>query len=155
VSITLQQIQERQQELAALIAGFEAQAARGRVITIDGAEIELQPGEQYAGAVLDAEGQHKHHLVLMAAVPDGDLNWADAKAWAEKVGGSLPDRQEQALLYANCKPHLKAQWHWSSEAHATDASYAWLCDFDGGSQGYGRKSYEGHARAVRLIPLAA
>jgi hypothetical protein len=149
VTITLQQIQARQSELADLIAKFTAQAQATRVITIDEADIELQPGEQYAGAVLDAEGQHKHHLVLMAAVPEADLNWADAKAWAEKVGGSLPDRQEQALLYANCKPHLKATWHWSSEEEG--ASYAWSCTFDGGSQGYFRKGAEGAARAVRRV----
>jgi hypothetical protein len=151
VTITLQQIQARQSELADLIAKFTAQAQATRVITIDEADIELQPGEQYAGAVLDAEGQHKHHLVLMAAVPEADLNWADAKAWAEKVGGSLPDRQEQALLYANCKPHLKAQWHWSSEAHATDASSAWGCGFSYGTQICHLKSAEGAARAVRRV----
>lgn len=115
--------------------------------------IELRPGERYAGPVLDAEGRIQHHLVLLPDWPERRLNWQDAKAWAESLGAQLPTRQEQALLYANCKPHLKRTWHWSSEEHEEDASFAWSCDFSYGDQGNGRKSCEGSAVAVRrLIP---
>ena len=110
--------------------------------------ITLRPGEHYAGAVLDPEGGIKHHLVLMAERPNDDLDWDDAMAWAAHVGGSLPTRQEQALLFANCKPHLKPGWHWSSEQYEGDASYAWLCYFSHG-QSFIRKSAEGAAVAVR------
>lgn len=115
--------------------------------------IELRPGERYAGPVLDAEGRIQHHLVLLPDWPERRLNWQDAKAWAESLGAQLPTRQEQALLYANCKPHLKRTWHWSSEEHEEDASCAWGCLFDGGGQGGDRESFEGSAVAVRrLIP---
>ena len=113
--------------------------------------VELQPGERYAGPVLDAEGKVMHHLVLMAARPGKKLSWDDAMAWATGVGGRLPTRQEQALLFANCKPHLDACWHWSSQEHEEDASYAWYCDFDYGSQNRDRKSYEGGAVSVRRL----
>ena len=111
--------------------------------------IELQPGEHYAGVVLDAEGKVMHHLVLMAQKPNGKPNWKDAMDWAASAGGHLPTRQEQALLYANCKPHLQPGWHWSCESHEEDASFAWLCLFSLGDQYDLRKSYEFEAVAVR------
>jgi len=115
------------------------------------ASIELQPGEVYAGLVLG--DQPGYHLVLMAPKPEGRLSWADAKAWAERVGGRLPNRQEQALLYANAKPHFEETWYWSGQEHEENASYAWFCDFGDGLQSDAHKSYEGLARAVRSIPL--
>lgn len=111
--------------------------------------IELQPGEHYAGVVLDTEGKVMHHLVLMAQKPTGKLSWQDAMDWATSAGGHLPTRQEQALLYANCKPHLQTEWHWSCESHEGDASYAWHCSFDGGYQFDFLKSHGGSAVAVR------
>ena len=119
------------------------------------AAVTLHPGERYAGVVLDESGKVTHHLVLLPQRPDGKINWQDAMDWATSAGGHLPTRQEQALLYANCKPHLKPVWHWSSQTHEDDASFAWFCYFDGGSQHYGLKSYEGSAVAVRQIPLTA
>ena len=115
--------------------------------------IELQPGERYAGAVLDATGQVKHHLILLPARPDKCAPWQAQVDWAASAGGTLPDRQEQALLYANCKDALPPVWCWSSETHEDDASFAWYCYFGNGYQGNGHKSYEGSAVAVRrLIP---
>jgi hypothetical protein len=111
--------------------------------------IELQPSEHYAGVVLDADGKVMHHLVLMAQKPTGKLNWQDATDWATSADGHLPTRQEQALLYANCKPHLQPVWHWSCESHEEDASCAWTCYFGYGYQDYHLKSYEGAAVAVR------
>ena len=114
--------------------------------------IDLQPGEHYAGVVLDEAGQVLHHLVLMAQRPDKKLNWQAACEWAASVGGELPSRQEQALLYANCKPHLDPMWHWSGEEHEDDASYAWYCHFSDGNQYDCYKSYEGAAVAARRVP---
>jgi len=111
--------------------------------------LNLQPGEHYAGVVLDDNGNVKHHLVLMAARPDSKLAWQPAMDWATGIGGTLPTRQEQALLFANCKPHLEAEWHWSSETHANNAAYAWHCHFHDGYTGFYHESYEGIAVAVR------
>ncbi len=110
--------------------------------------IELQPGERYAGPVLDADGNVKHHLVLLPNRPESDMKWQAAMDWAASVGGQLPDQQEQALLFANCKPHLQPDWHWSCQEHE-NASYAWKCDFYYGTQLDGHKSFEGSAVAVR------
>jgi len=147
--ITIDDIKARQSELAALIARFEAQASASRSIEIEGCTIELAAGEHYAGAVLDEAGNHKHHLVLMAARPDGDVTWQQALDWAAAVDGELPTRQEQALLFANCKPHLEAAWHWSSEVYQLAASSAWSCYFGYGNQDTSHKSWQGRAVAVR------
>lgn len=147
--ITLELIQSKQTELAGLIQQLQQQAQQSTAIEIKSITIDLQPREHYAGAVLDENGKLMHHLVLMAAQPDKKLNWQAAKDWAESIGGCLPSRQELALLFANCKPHLKPEWHWSSETHAEDASYAWYCYFDDGHQGTSHKSNEGSAVCVR------
>lgn len=147
--ITLELVQQRQAELAAMIERLTR--AKTAPIELPAATIHLQAGEHYAGLVLNADGSVRYHLVLMAARPEGDLDWEDATSWASEVGGELPTRQEQALLYANCKPHLKPVWHWSSETHASDSSYAWFCDFSYGSQGNYRESAEGAAVAVRRV----
>lgn len=148
-AVTLEAIEAKQTELAAMIQQLQKQAVQTRVIEIESCDIELSPGEHYAGAVLDEDGQHQHHLVLMAQRPATKLNWQAAMDWAKSVGGYLPFRQEQALLYANCKAHLQTEWHWSCETHKEDASYAWCCYFLYGYQYGSLKSYEGCAVAVR------
>lgn len=88
----------------------------------------------------------------MAERPAKKLTWQAAKDWAAAMGATLPNRQEQALLYANCKPHMKPEWHWSCEEHEDAASFAWYCLFDSGDQ-YGilLKSSEGSVVAVRRV----
>jgi hypothetical protein len=147
--ITLEAVEAKQSELVAMIATLRAQAAASTLFTLPETAIELQPGERYAGAVLDADGKLLHHLVLMAAKPAGNLDWTAAMAWASSVGGSLPTRQEQALLFANCKGQFEERWYWSSQQHETSSDYAWYCGFGGGSQGLDHEGYEGCARAVR------
>ena len=148
--VTMELIQSKQTEINKLIEKLTLQIA-GRKLEIEGTTIILAPGEHYAGSVLDADGDHMHHLVLMAGRPTDDLNWQAAMDWAKRVGGDLPTRQEQALLYASCKPHLKPEWHWSSETHEENASCAWYCGFSHGNQDVNHKSYEGAAVAVRRV----
>jgi hypothetical protein len=150
-AVTIEQIQAKQTELSSMIAQLLATSAQATTIQIEEDSIELAAGEHYAGAVLNAGGQHMHHLVLMAAKAAQNMSWQAAMEWAEAEGGALPTRQEQALLFANCKPHLQPHWHWSCEEHESDASFAWLCGFGYGGQGDTHKSYEGGAVAVRRI----
>jgi len=151
MSVTIEAIRARQTELAAMIQAFAEQATAVTHIEIEGTTIELQPGEHYAGAVLDQDGDHLHHLVLMAERPTDTLNWQAAMDWAQRIGGSIPSRQEQALLFANCNPHLEDGYHWSSETHANNASIAWICSFDFGGQGSGDEDNELSAVAVRRV----
>jgi hypothetical protein len=119
--------------------------------TLPPLKAELQGG-LFAGLVTLPDGTHQA-VVLLAARPDKRLTWKQAMAWAVEAGGQLPSRPIAALLYANCKPHLEADWHWTNETEGS--SYAWYCNFYDGSQYYGRRSAGGCAVAVRLIPLAA
>ena len=121
-----------------------------RTITVPAAQIELADGEHYAGLILTADGAPSHHLVLLPGDHD-DTNWQAAVEWAKSINGELPTRAEQSLLYANCKPQFKADWYWSGELYASDASYAWFQYFSNGYQGYYRFDYHCRARAVRRL----
>ena len=147
--VTLELVQAKQAELAQLIEQLKRAPAPRTRLSVPAIDIELAHGEHYAGAVLDEQGRAKHHLVLMAAKPDDDLDWQAAMDWAAAAGGALPTRQEQALLYANCKPHLEPRWHWSCETEGS--SFAWYCDFYYGGQLFNCRSAEGVAVAVRRL----
>jgi hypothetical protein len=151
--VTIEAIEAKQAELAALIASFKSTPMPPPPpvhITIS-ADITLAAGERYAGVILGEDGQVSHHLVLLPGQAE-ELAWDDALEWAERAGGALPTRREQSLLFANLKGEFEGAWYWSSEPHATDGSYAWIQGFDDGSQSSGHKSYEGRCRAVRRIP---
>lgn len=120
------------------------------IYTVNAAVIDLQPGERYAGLVLTPDGGTSHHLILLPGTAE-KVTWNKAKTWAASVGGELPSRQGQALLYANLKDQFEPGWYWSAEEF--NRSYAWDQNFDSGYQGNSRKSYEGSARTVRLIPV--
>jgi hypothetical protein len=151
--ITIDAIKTEQTKLAEMIAAFEKQAAETTQIHFPEALIELAANEHYAGIVTGKDGEASYHLVLMAAKPTDDLNWQAAKDWAKRVGGDLPTRREQALLYANCKEQFEERYYWSGEQHASDARCAWLQDFSNGGQNDTRVSYECRARAVRRLPI--
>ena len=149
--MTLASARAKHAELGAIIAALMAQPVT--TISLDALDIALHEGEHYAGAVLNEDGTVKHHLVLMAEKPEERLNWKDALAWADRVNGFLPTRQEAALVFANCKQHLEGVYHWTSEVYEPDASCAWICYFGGGHQNGTHKGNAYAARAVRrLIP---
>jgi len=106
----------------------------------------------FAGVITLPDGKH-YAVVLLADKPAKRLAWKDAMSWAESVGGHLPTRPIAAMLFANAKDQFEEAWHWTSESF--DGSYAWSQNFHYGSQGFTHKSYEGRARAVRLIQLDA
>ena len=107
--------------------------------------------ERYAGIILNKNGTLSHHLILLPQMPDGRLNWNDAMAWAEKAGGTLPTRQEQHLLFANCKDAFEPDLYWSCEQYAGNASLAWIQDFVSGDQNLNGKGYKDRVRAVRRV----
>ena len=114
---------------------------------------DISPGELYAGIVLNKDGAPRHRLILLPQITDVRLNWDDAMAWAEVVRGTLPTRQESALLYANLKLAFEPTWYWTGEQYAGYASTAWGQNFDGGNQGLIGKGYKGRVRAVRRVSI--
>jgi len=107
----------------------------------------------YAGVSRGRDGEPEGHLVLLNAKPDDELNWADAKAWAEGLGDGarLPTRFESALLYAHLQDEFEKDWHWTGSQYSVRG--AWGQNFGGGGQFNNAKSFEARARAVRRFPL--
>ena len=110
---------------------------------------EIKEGERYIGATVSAEGVVTHIILLPG---DKNLNWEKSKEWAESIGGDLPNRIEQAMLYATAADEFKKDAYWSNTKHASDSDYAWSHVFVIGYQhGYSFTSLKLRARAVRRL----
>ena len=112
----------------------------------------LAEGETYLGAIVSADGTYSHHTILLPGDHD-DCTWQAAMDWAKSLGGDLPNRIEQALLFATLKDQFKKDWYWSNTLHASVASYAWFRYFDFGGQGNDHFRGQCRARFVRRLPL--
>jgi hypothetical protein len=108
----------------------------------------LQAG-LFAGLTTKRDGTHCA-VVLLPDKPAKDVAWKPAMTWAKKLKAELPTRPVAALLFANLKGEFEERWHWTSEE---DGSGAWVQYFINGTQSIFGKSWEGRARAVRLIQL--
>ena len=112
----------------------------------------LGEGEVYVGAIGDKNGDF-YHLILLAGDNDDDT-WQAQLDWAKSIGGDLPSRVEQAMLWAGFRDQFKKDWYWSNETHHDDSAYAWCQDFGNGYQSNDRKD-GGYcrARAVRRLSI--
>ena len=111
----------------------------------------LAAGETYVGAIVKADGAG-HHIVLLP----GDNNaasWQAQMEWAKSIGGDLPSRIEQAMLFAYHHDAFKPTWYWSNEQHAANSACAWCQLFKNGSQYYYATGTTLRARAVRRVPI--
>lgn len=111
----------------------------------------LADGETYVGAIGDQQGS-VYHLILLAGDND-DATWQAQKEWAASIGGDLPTRVEQAMLFERCADQFQKDWYWSNQEHAADPAYAWYQYFHNGGQSCYRKGTELRARAVRRLVL--
>jgi len=89
-------------------------------------EPELNPGEIYVGRIDD------QHIILLPGDKDY-ANWQDALDWAKSIGGDLPNRIEQSMLWANHRDQFQEDWYWSNETEQNPA-YAWYQNFRNGDQ---------------------
>ena len=108
---------------------------------------ELNEGEIYVGRIND------QHVILLP----GDMDfviWKYALDWAKSIGGDLPNRIEQSMLWASHRDKFQKDWYWSNEPYEKSPDYAWCQDFYDGSQFSGHKDYGNcHARAVRRVTI--
>jgi hypothetical protein len=111
----------------------------------------LAEGETYIGAIGDTSGD-LYHVILLPGDND-DASFEAQIEWAKSIGGDLPTRIEQSMLWANRRDLFKKDWYWSNETHHSDSGYAWCQGFSYGSQLSTRESYELRARAVRRLPI--
>ena len=102
----------------------------------------LAEGEIYIGAIGNAQGE-LYHLILLPGDND-DAPWQEQLDWAKSIGGDLPNRIEQAMLFDGFKDQFKEYWYWSNKTCHFDDGYAWFQGFGLGSQDFNRKSDDGH-----------
>ena len=108
---------------------------------------ELREGEIYVGRINDT------HVILLPGDND-DANWQDALNWAKSIGGDLPNRIEQSMLWANHRDQFQEDWYWSNETYERNHTYAWGQIFIYGFQDSHRKGeYSCRARAVRRLEI--
>lgn len=116
-------------------------------------ELHLPPladGETYIGAIGNQNGD-VYHLILLPDDHD-DSNWQAAMDWAKEIGGDLPNRIEQAMLFAHFRNEFERDWYWSNTSVDGYDAYAWLQNFGHGDQSNGRKDHDDfRARAVRRL----
>ena len=109
----------------------------------------LSEGEIYVGAIGDKNGDF-HHVVLLPGDNAG-ADWQAQMDWAKRIGGDLPSRVEQALLFANCRDQFERDWYWSNEPDGS--GWAWFQHFGYGAQYDNLQDDELRARAVRRLPI--
>ena len=75
----------------------------------------LAEGERYIGGTIAADGTVTHVILL-----PGDIkaNWQQAGEWAASIGGTMPTRVEQALLFATASDAFKKDAYWSCQEDA-------------------------------------
>lgn len=111
----------------------------------------LAPGETHI-ATIHIPGQQAYQLTLLPGEVE-DVTHQAATEWAASISGVLPNRHEQALLFAHFRTHFKCGAHWSDQLHESDPVYAWCQNFGYGYQGLNLRSYRLRARAIRREPV--
>ena len=149
MSVTLEIIEQKQDELSKLIASFKAlNASFPRTINAP----DLKNGEVYIGTFINADGTGHHTILLPGDKDDG--NWQDALDWAKEKGGDLPNRIEQAALFANHKGLFQEDVYWSNTTHHNESEWAWYQLFSSGGQVITHESNNDcRARAVRRLEI--
>ena len=111
----------------------------------------LADGEIYVGCIGDALG-NLYHVILLPGDNDDATHEAQIE-WAKSIGGDLPNRIEQAMLWANHRDLFQKDWYWSNETHHSESGWAWFQNFINGSQRSSTRLTELRARAVRRLPI--
>lgn len=150
-NVTLNEIKATQEKLAKMIAQFEnASKNIEDLFPINIGFPQLQDGEKWLGLVISADGSKKEHVILLPGEVE-EVEWQEAMEWAKSIGGELPDRVEQALLFKSMKNEFKEEAYWSCETHANNTGWAWYQNFYIGGQYSDHKYTKLRARAVRRI----
>lgn len=111
----------------------------------------LSPGETHI-ATIHIPGQQAYHLILLPWDAE-DVTHEAATEWAASIGGELPNRHEQALLFAHHRDQFKGDWYWSAARHESAQDYAWEQGFGKGHQGITHHGAGLNARAIRREPV--
>ena len=108
----------------------------------------LADGEIHV-ATIQIAGEAPYHLILLPDHPKNVMTHHAATEWASSIGGELPNRYEQALLFAHQRDKFDRDWYWSNTLHESYQGYAWSQYFRDGYQYFNDRNYELRARAIR------
>ena len=111
----------------------------------------LADGETYIGIIGNQHG-HVYHLIRLPGDND-DATFTDALKWAKSIGGDLPSRIEQAMLWADRRDQFRKDWYWSNEVGHVNTNYVWYQCFVLGQQDATRKADKIRAIAVRRLVI--
>ena len=108
----------------------------------------LADGEIHV-ATIQIAGEAPYHLILLPQHTTDVMTHHAATEWAANIGGELPNRYEQALLFAHQRDKFDRDWYWSNTLHESVQDFAWFQYFLNGNQISLHRSYKLRARAVR------
>ena len=111
---------------------------------------ELKQGEVYIGGIISSDGKITHTILL----PENfEVTWDESMGWAKSIEGDLPNRIEQAMLWANHRDQFQHDWYWSNELHHRESGWAWYQDFSTGRQNFCTRINDLRARTVRRVSI--
>ena len=110
----------------------------------------LKKGEKFGGLLLGKNGEPDEYVILLSG-DNEEADWQTQMDWAASIGGKLPTRRMQALLFANLAEEFKPTWYWSGEQRS--AGSAWCQGFSYGGQYWGLTYDKCRAVAVRSVPI--
>jgi len=110
--------------------------------------IPLAEGERYIGGIVSADGITTHIILLPGSTK---APWKKAMSWAAEIGGDLPNRVEQALLFATAKDEFEEFAYWSNTEDSSESGWAWYQNFCYGHQYSDFQTSGLRARAVRRL----
>lgn len=107
----------------------------------------------YMGVVRGEAGEPDYELFDLGEASER-MPWKEALEWAKAQGGDLPNRRDQAVLFGNRgEGQFQREWYWSNTQYEGASVFAWIQDFDDGTQYFAPKSHGCRARAVRRVPI--
>lgn len=109
----------------------------------------LADGETYIGLIGNHQGE-VYHLILLPGNSNPDC-WEAQLEWAKSIGGDLPNRVEQIVLWELLGDKFKGAWYWINEPYNHDSHGAWHPDFSDSTRIYVLNNNEFRARAVRRV----
>lgn len=111
----------------------------------------INEGEIYI-TLISMPAAEAYHLILLPGDNSGDSQ-TQQKGWAALIGGSLPSRYEQNILFKYFKHEFKNAPYWSHERVIGKRNWGWFQDFENGAQNYYINVHKLRARAVRRVPV--
>jgi hypothetical protein len=136
---------------AAIVADLWLESIKGRPSTFGLPKIGTRGAFGIiAGLTRGADGESDKIVEVLDYAPK-KMNWRDASAYAESVGGILMTRRTAPLCFANVPELFEKTWHWLQEQYEGDDACAWVQYFADGLQHHVHEGHESPVRPVRLV----